>query len=178
MLANIRENLRQLAEQVTERLQTFALETGQPLTLANFVRYHDYDPETLLSKDTWTGWRVRARLIAEPKDPDRLKLQAGLVRTAQANGPTELRVLRAVATRLQQRDVNGAVEVADQTAVGVHYRLWGQPAKSLGFATLQEYFDNLAHNPGFLSNLIEVIDWAEGDKSRRPTGGIAFPLLS
>jgi superfamily II DNA or RNA helicase/HKD family nuclease len=163
VLVNIRENLRQLAEQVTERLQTFALDTGKPLTLANFVRYHDYAPETLLSKDTWTGWRVRARLIAEPKDPDRRKLQAGLVRAAQANGPRELGVLRSVATQLQKRDINGAVEAAGQGALGVHYRLWGKPATSLGFGTLHESFDNLARNPGFLSDLIEVIDWAEGE---------------
>lgn len=50
VLANIRENLRNLADQVPDRLESFENEAGQPLTFGNFVRFHDYDPEALLSR--------------------------------------------------------------------------------------------------------------------------------
>ena len=70
VLANIRENLRNLAQQVPERLETFEQESGQKLTFANFIRFHDYDPTALLAKDSWTGWRARARLVGESADPD------------------------------------------------------------------------------------------------------------
>jgi superfamily II DNA or RNA helicase/HKD family nuclease len=163
VLANIRESLRQLAEHVIERLETFEQESGQKLTFSNFVRFHDYNPSTLLSKDTWTGWRVRARLVAEPKDPDRERLQSGLIRAAQANGPRELNTLRTVSARLREGDVQGALDAAGDSALGVHYRLWGQPGSKLGFGTLRESFDSLSRNPEFLADLTEVLDWAEAE---------------
>src|SRR4051812_5138221 len=49
VLANIRENLLNLAAQVPDRLESFEHEAGQPLTFGNFVRFHDYEPENLLS---------------------------------------------------------------------------------------------------------------------------------
>jgi superfamily II DNA or RNA helicase len=54
VLANIRENLRNLTHQVPDRLEFFEHEAGQPLTFGNFVRFHDYEPEVLLSRKTWT----------------------------------------------------------------------------------------------------------------------------
>ena len=164
VLANIRENLRQLAEQVTERLETFERDSGQKLTFANFVRYHDYDPTVLLAKDSWTGWRVRARLLAEPKDdPDRAKLQSGLVRAAQTNGPREIGLLREVAARLLKQDVDGALAITGNSAICVHYRLWSAAGSNLNFGTLRESFENLARNPAFLTDLIEVLDWTESE---------------
>lgn len=163
VLANIRSNLRDLAEQVTERLETFERDSGQKLTFANFVRYHDYDPTTLLARDTWTGWKVRARLVAEPEDPDRAKLESGLVKAAQANGPREIQLLREVAARLKQQDVDGAMERAGKSALAVHYRLWAAPGSKLGFSTLRESFDSLARNPAFLSDLTEVLDWTDAE---------------
>lgn len=59
VLTNIRENLRNLSVQIPERLQTFENEARQPLTFANFVRYHDYEPETLLVKETWAEGETR-----------------------------------------------------------------------------------------------------------------------
>nr|WP_320055825.1 DEAD/DEAH box helicase family protein [Desulfuromonas thiophila] len=54
VLENIRENFGRLAVQVPDRLQTFTSETGQELTFGNFIRYHDYEPEVLLAKESWS----------------------------------------------------------------------------------------------------------------------------
>jgi hypothetical protein len=40
-------------------LQTFENETRKPLSFGNFVKHHDYEPELLLVKETWTGWKVK-----------------------------------------------------------------------------------------------------------------------
>ncbi|MEI7672247.1 MAG: DEAD/DEAH box helicase family protein, partial [Deltaproteobacteria bacterium] len=58
VLKNIRENLGRLAVQVPDRLQTFTSETGQELTFGNFIRYHDYEPEVLLAKESWSEWKA------------------------------------------------------------------------------------------------------------------------
>ncbi len=163
VLANIRENLRNLAQQVPERLQTFEQESGQKLTFANFIRFDDYDPTALLAKDSWTGWRARARLVPEPADPDQRRLQPGLLRAVQVNGPRELTTLRTVASRLREENVDGAMEAAGPSRLSVHYRLWGKPGSDLGFTTLQDSFEGLRRNPAFLSDLVEILDWADSE---------------
>lgn len=163
VLKNIRENLRRLSEQLIERLQTFREESGLELSFINFVRYHDYDPVVLLEKNSWTDWRGKAQLAAGSNDPDRVRLKAGLMRAATVNGPRELRLLLDVASRLQQQDVEGALEAAGSSALAVHYRLWGKPGAKLGFETLRNSFEALARNTAFLSDLVEVLAWADSE---------------
>ena len=109
VLANIRENLRNLADQVPDRLESFEHEAGQPLTFGNFVRFHDYEPEALLSRKTWTQWKASARLAEVPADPDLSRLQDSLMSAAQTTGPREIARLRKVVTRLRGGDAAAAV---------------------------------------------------------------------
>lgn len=163
VLANIRENLRNLTQQVPERLQTFEQDSGQPLTFGNFVRYHEYDPAALMAKDSWTGWRARAHLTALPVDPDRRKLQPALVRAAQMTGPRELARMRAVTADLRNGNVEQAVALADQTRLSIHYRFWGKPGAEMGFATQEESLQTLSQNPEFLADMEEVLEWADSE---------------
>ena len=78
VLENIRENFARLAVQVPDRLQTFSSETGQELTFGNFIRYHDYEPEILLAKETWSEWKAKAQLGPIPVDPDLVRLKKTL----------------------------------------------------------------------------------------------------
>jgi superfamily II DNA or RNA helicase/HKD family nuclease len=70
VLENIRDNLRNLAVQIPERIQTFEHDSSLSLTFSNFVNHHDYEPEVLLARETWTGWKAKARLCPVPSDPD------------------------------------------------------------------------------------------------------------
>ena len=67
VLENIRANLRNLSIQVPERIQAFENETGKPLSFGSFVNYHDYEPELLLAKETWSGWKAKARVSQSPR---------------------------------------------------------------------------------------------------------------
>ena len=161
VLANIRENLRNLADQVPERLESFEHESQQPLTFANFVTFHDYEPEVLLARKTWSQWKARARLVPVPTDPDITKLQSALISAAQTSGPREISRLRRVVAHLSANDVSSALAEAGDTALVVHYRFWGEPGTKLGMATLNESFRRLANNPSILVDLDEVLAWAE-----------------
>ena len=123
---NIKANLLNLKVQVPDRLQTFTSETGQELTFGNFVRYHDYEPETLLVSDTWTGWKAKAQLSALPNDPDVAWLKKALVRAAFINGPKEVALLRKVLTKVAQGAINEALALAGDAAMSLYYRLWRQ----------------------------------------------------
>jgi superfamily II DNA or RNA helicase len=163
VLNNIRENLRQLTVQIPERLQTFTQETGQPLTFGNFVRYHDYEPETLLVRESWSKWKAKARLALPPQDQDLARLKPALVRAASMTGPREIGRLRHVIEHLLERDVPAALSEAGQAALPIHYRLWGRPAATLGIASLEQSFARLAENSSVLGDLEEVLAWAEDE---------------
>jgi hypothetical protein len=101
--------------------------------------------------------------VPELADPDQKRLQPGLLRAVQVNGPRELATLRVVASRLREENVDGAMEAAGPSRLSVHYRLWGKPGPDLGFTTLQDSFESLRRNPVFLSDLVEVLDWADSE---------------
>jgi len=163
VLKNIRENLQNLSIQVIERLQTFESESRQPLTFANFVCYHDYEPELLLMRESWSEWKSRAQLVSPPNDPDIKRLRSALVRAAYTTGPREIIRLRRVVDKLRQHDIAGAVAATDDTAMSVHYRLWAKAAGQLGITTIEESFMKISANPTILSDLDEVLEWTESE---------------
>ena len=165
VLTNIRQNLRNLALQVPERLKTFVTETNQNLTFGNFVRYHEYEPEKLLIRETWSQWKAKARLIAPPQDPDIPQLKGALLRAASINGPLEIACLQDTVDKLQQGKVQEAVSAAGTSPMSVHYRIWGKPGSALGIHTIEDSFSRLAKNPSILSDLEEILTWT-GDESR------------
>jgi hypothetical protein len=162
VLDNIRENLRNIAVQVPDRLESFEHESGLALTFGNFVRFHDYQPEILLSgKKTWTQWKAAARLAETPTDPDIDQLRPALISAAQTSGPREIARLRKVITHLKAEDVAAALTEAGDTALVTHYRIWGQPGRKLGIASIEESYRRAAQNPSLLRDLDEVLAWAD-----------------
>ena len=163
VLDNIRTNLRNLTVQIPERLKTFEHETRQNLTFKNFVTYHDYEPEVLLSNDTWSGWKARAQLTEYPVDPDLTRLKPALVRAASISGPHEIQRLRKVVENLRRGQSAEALTVAEDAAINIHYRVWGKPGAELGMVSLQDSFQRLSRNPSILTDLYEVLEWAEAE---------------
>lgn len=173
VLANIRENLRNLADQVPDRLESFEHEAKQTLTFGNFVRFHDYEPEVLLSRKTWTQWKADARLAEVPADPDIEKLQSSLISAAQTSGPREISRLRRIVAHLKNGDAPAAIADAGECALLAHYRLWGSPGKKLGMINLDESFHLIVRNQTVISDLDEVLAWAD-EESR--VGGASLNL--
>lgn len=179
VLANIRANLQNLAVQIPERIQTFESESRQPLTFANFVRYHDYEPELLLKQVSWSGWKARSGMQPPPTDPDLAPLRSALVRAASINGPQELARLRRVTTQLLSGDVDGALAAAENSEVATHYRFWGRSGRQREFPNVRNSLARVAENPTILADMDEVLSWA-GEESRisaaRPALPFACPL--
>ncbi len=161
VLENIRANLRNLATQVPDRLQTFTAETGLELTFGNFVSYHDYEPERLLTAESWSGWKAKARLAPVPVDPDFAILKNALVRTGFINGPAEIKRMRGIIRLLAQGKAYEALQMAGNAALAVHYRMWAETGPHLGIDSLAESFQRLGRNPSILDDLAEILDWAE-----------------
>lgn len=160
VLENIRENLVRLAVQVPDRLQTFTSETGQELTFGNFIRYHDYEPEVLLARESWSEWKAKAQLGPVPIDPDLVRLKKTLVRAAFINGPQEVALLRDVLGKVAQGAINEALKIAGNSVMSVYYRLWGDKGSNLGISTLDDAFRRFAKNPSILADLEEILAWS------------------
>ena len=161
VLENIRENLGKLNVQVPDRLQTFTSESGQKLTFGNFIRYHDYDPETLLVKETWSEWKAKALLGPIPNDPDLARLSKTLVRAAFINGPREIALLREVLAKVAQGAIDEALMIAGNSVMSVYYRIWGDKGSNLGITSLEDAFSRLARNPSILADLDEILAWSQ-----------------
>jgi superfamily II DNA or RNA helicase/HKD family nuclease len=175
VLANIRDNLRNLADQVPDRLETFEHEAGQPLTFGNFVRFHDYEPEVLLSRNTWTQWKASARLAEIPTDPDLKTLKNALISAAQTSGPREIARFRKVVACLKCGDATGALAEAGDAALVTHYRIWGRPGRKLGMESIEESYRRAAQNPSLLRDLEEVLAWAD-EASRIGVASMNLPF--
>lgn len=160
VLDNIKENLGRLAVQIPDRLQTFTHESKQELTFGNFIRYHDYDPEVLLAAETWSGWKAKAHLGPVPIDPDLARLRRTLIRAAFINGPKEAALLNKVVDQIALGDISAALTLAGKAAMLLYYRMWGDTAKNLGIASLEDSFRRLASNPSILADLKEILDWS------------------
>lgn len=160
VLENIRENLGRLAVQVPDRLQTFASETGQELTFGNFIRYHDYEPEVLLAKESWSEWKAKAQLAPIPGDPDLARLKKALIRAAFINGPQEVALLRQVLAKLSVGLVTEALALAGASAMLLYYRIWGDKADKVGIRCLEDAFRRLAANPSICADLDEILAWS------------------
>jgi superfamily II DNA or RNA helicase/HKD family nuclease len=177
VLANIRENLRNLSDQVPDRLESFEHEAGQPLTFGNFVRFHDYEPEALLSRKTWTQWKASARLAQIPADPDISQLQDALLGAAYTTGPREIVRTRKIISHLVSQDITAALNEAEDASLVTHYRIWGKPGPKLGMKSIKDSFQRAAMNPSVLHDLEEVLAWSD-EESRVGSASLALPFSS
>lgn len=160
VLENIRENLGRLSVQVPDRLQTFSSETGMDLTFCNFIRYHDYEPEVLLAKESWSEWKAKAQLAPIPVDPELGRLKKALIRAAFINGPREAALLLGVIEILSRAAIADAVALAGRSAMLLYYRIWGDKGANLGIASMEEALRRLAANPSILADLDEILRWS------------------
>lgn len=160
VLDNIKENLKRLQIQVPDRLQTFTSETNQELNFSNFIRYHEYEPEVLLVKETWSGWKAKAHLGQKPTDPDLEYLKKGLLKAAFMNGPNEASLLLGVIKEISKGAVGQALTLAGPSKMLLYYRLWGDAGKKLGITSVKDAFSRLGKNKSVLSDLEEILSWS------------------
>ncbi len=161
VLENIRENLGRLNVQVPDRLQTFTVESGLELTFGNFISSHDYEPEVLLAKESWSEWKAKAQLAPIPMDPDLARLKKTLLRVAFINGPAEIALMRQVLAKVAQGAVDEALALTGDAVMSIYYRLWGDKGSNLGIGSLDDAFRRLTRNPSILSDLDEILAWSQ-----------------
>jgi hypothetical protein len=73
--------------------------------------------------------------------------------------------MRNVLEKLSERDTFGALQVAGNAAISIHYRIWGDVGNRFSIDTYEASFGRLIHNPSILSDLREIIEWVQSKTS-------------
>ncbi len=160
VIENIRANVNNLSVQLPEKLRTFEFESGKKLTFGNFIEYHDYEPEILLNKETWSSWKAKSQLAPIPVDPDLSLLKKALIRIAFTNGPKEIPMIRDIIMKIKMGLINDAIKRAGKSAMLFYYRIWGEPANKSGMDSIEKAFVQLGKNPTICSDILEILDWS------------------
>ena len=161
VLENIKANFEKLNIQIPERMKTFTIETGNQLTFGNFIQHHEYDPDILLHKKTWSEWKAIAGLIPQPNDPDLKHLQKSMLRIVSMNGRQEIAIMKQILSFLKDHEIKSAIELSDPTLYSVYYRLWGDKGSNLGINVMEDAFSRMAKNRSIIDDMLEILEWAE-----------------
>ena len=166
VLRNIKANLDNLRAQIIEHLETFRSDTQTEPTFKNFANHHGYDAHEILGQNrTWSELKSAARLQEAPTDPDLARLSAALIKVANFSGRQGIARLKTVLEYLRARNTTQALVAAGDSALAIHYQLWGKTGTLLGVATIEESFQKLAANPACISDCIEILDLVD-DRTR------------
>ncbi len=83
------------------------------------------------------------------------------------NGPGEIALTRRVLRKTAESAIAGAISIAGDEAMPVYYRMWGDKGSNLNISSMEDSFVRLSRNPSILSDLDEILAWAEDESAIR-----------
>ena len=174
VLANIRENLKNLATLVTESIATFRQDHDCPPTFTNFIRATGISPLELLRNKSWSEWQALAHHAQLPADPDLKACRQAHRRILLRTDPETLAKLAAFAA--DKPNLDGHTEpTSDTDALLLHYLLWGKKGSDIGVSTLAQSLDKWRRNPTAMRDLREIVDYVQRQHAY-PTPPIQLPF--
>lgn len=155
VLENIRAAIWRQAEFV-KRLRHWHLESQRPLSLRNFLEFHQLAPSEIYGRElTWTKLLRAADLLDSPAGPDEQQLAKGLKRLLHVNSSEFLDTI----DRVCEGDVytsTGATARERLHLLMLHYNLWSKSGAELGMRSLEDSLARLAANPDIRRELGEL----------------------
>jgi len=158
ILRNITESLGNLNHFIPEVIRTFTVETGLPLTFANFVESTGLTPLEILRSKTWTEWKKVANHELPPPDPDLQATRKALRRIILRTDPDRLDQLIHLSS-LNAAEPTTSYGFNEQDSAALHYLLWGQKGEKIGVSSYQESFQKWRGNECSNDDLIEIATW-------------------
>lgn len=146
ILDNIRHALTHANKnQLIRRIGTFTTETGLPLTLSNFIRYHRLELDDVYKKTSWTRLCAAADVREDFEESDEKLLSKGLRRMCHHNSPEQLRILKSGLQELQSGDAIPDFSDKEKAVLTMFlFTLWNNRPPETSF---EKNFVRLAANP-------------------------------
>lgn len=156
ILDNIRGNIYNAkVSQLTQRITTFSSETGLPLTLSNFLDYHNLLLENIYHYHSWSRLCQIARVRNDFTISDEERLTKGLRRILHMNSIYQLKTL----LELLHLDFSKLEDITTDDRLlltMLHFSLWGN---NNNIKSLEEGFRQLKANEVLFNELLEVISY-------------------
>lgn len=151
ILDNIRQATTYNRRRLVQRIKSFTTETGQLLTLQDFVSYHRLELDDIYRRDNWSRLLVEAGLKDDFNEPDERQLAKGLRRVAHINA---VRQLRSILVHLDKENRAFKVDNESQRFLTMlHFSLWGESIPT----SLEQGNAWLDRNPTLKSELLELL---------------------
>lgn len=158
ILRNIKDSLGNLNHFIPEAIQTFAGETGLPLTFGNFVESTGISPLEILRNKTWSEWKALAHREAPVSDPDLEATRKALRRIILRNDPERTDQLLKIG-KSQVAEEPKSYGLSDPDAAAIHHLLWAKKGHEIGVKSYRESIEKWKRNPSSNQDLVEIAAW-------------------
>ena len=152
ILNNVREATKYNRRRLVQRIKSFTTETGQELTLQDFIAHHRLDLDDIYRRNNWSRLQVEAGLKSDFSEPDEPRLSRGLRRLAHVNAALQLQFLLDYLTGHQGTFKEPTDEQSRRFLTMFHLSLWGEPIPT----SIEEGDAWLGRNPTLKSELREL----------------------
>ncbi len=155
VLDNIRHALTHANKnQLIRHIGTFTAETGLPLTLDNFIRYHRLELDNIYRKGSWARLCAQAGVKKDFEESDEALLSKGLRRMCHHNSPEQLKILQAAITTFQVKQVVPSFSNYERTVLNMFlFTFWNNRPPEQSF---EQNLLRLKQNPIMLTELAEL----------------------
>lgn len=156
ILQNIKGSLINNRNQLLNRIRSFSEETGQELTLTNFISFYNIELYDIYEKACWSRFLKEANKINSFDSLDEIQLTKGIRRILHINSR---RFISFILTWIQN---GGKVDLCNKLnekyALMMHYNFWFESGDKYGFASLDDSLNRLWANKWFISELTEILN--------------------
>ena len=161
ILANLKASLNN-RQGLIQKIRTFTADSGQPLTLANFLHYHRLDIRQLYRKNSQESF-ARLCVLAEARpdfqEPDEQTLTKACKRLVAIDSRRWLTFLLDLLPTLDQLSQRTFTPSENRMLQMLHFTIWQDSLEKTGFASLSDSLQALRRNPVLLQEIQDILAW-------------------
>ena len=156
IIRNIKEATEFRRPQLLQKIKNFKHVTTLPLTLRNFLEFHNLDIRQIYRKGSWKRLCADAGEIKDFKDPQEKEITSCLQKKLiHCNSISYLSfLLKLIKRNFKDTIYNQEEEIM---LLMFHYDIWQESGLKLGFKTIQESLQTLRNNETMLQEMVEFV---------------------
>lgn len=155
ILENIEQHMRRFKlRRLVQNVQNFSTDSGMPLSLANFMKYHDLSLSDIFKRSTWGQLKYDAgKILTLPADVK--QIQRAVVNKWLATDSFSYfsLILKWVSAKFRLSATSLSLP-EQRAAMMLYYDLYNEPGR---FGSLQGMFDHLSLQSELLNELAEIL---------------------
>lgn len=155
---NIRQSLG-MKRGLVSRIAEFEEESGQELSLSNFLQYHHLDIRAILFKHCFARLCVEAGVRPHFSEPDEAELTKALSRVCQIDSRRFIRFATSIISLEDRREASEMSAGERRMLNMLQITLWPGSLKNNPYSSHSEWVGRLWNNPTMTREILEVLQW-------------------